>query len=488
MPRMGSTRVSVRPSWYGGGSIRARFWTPAYGLISGLLSASLALVAGGVPALNDGILANFLFIAVVTSVMSFWVVRQERGYIKLSSIGTIAAAMVLPPSLALAIGATSGLASIGTRPYGVRYLRLALPMFWTTAASVLRINIGTATSFGDGVVGQIAVIVTITILNWVMTALVFSISQGESLRSVWNKTFSVFWIGEFAYFGIAGMLVANTLNGTSRGYSLAILISVLSMALGESASQHRNRTLLEEHLTDTTRHLAYRRAADGLIHNLRNHLAATRGYIDEVALARQTVANRRRLAIASDACVDALIALDRMAHASTPPIHVEQVDANRAVVASSGLVAGRFASRRVALKVDPRSEAIFFAGDEELIREVLVNLLLNAFEAAPDAGWVRIGVEAKRDLVEIRVADNGPGISEEMRERLFEPHLTTKPNGTGMGLFTSYGVIREHRGKLLYAGSPQGAVFIVQLPLAPAGLGAPEVGEATVVPPSLAST
>ena len=75
-----------------------------------------------------------------------------------------------------------------------------------------------------------------------------------------------------------------------------------------------------------------------------------------------------------------------------------------------------------------------------------------------------------------------------MRERLFEPHLTTKPNGTGMGLFTSYGVIREHQGKLLYEGSSRGAVFVVQLPLVTVKLVAPEVMDPVSGQPALAST
>jgi len=159
-----------------------------------------------------------------------------------------------------------------------------------------------------------------------------------------------------------------------------------------------------------------------------------------------------------------------MASGNSRRIQPRAVDANQTVASAAGLVAGRFSSRRVSLRVISKLDPVWTTGDDDLLREVLVNLLLNGLEATADGGWVRIGVDEKKEWVEIRVADDGPGIPEEMRERLFEPHLTTKPNGTGMGLFTSYGVIREHRGKLLYEGSSQGAVFVVQLPLAPAPL------------------
>ena len=62
------------------------------------------------------------------------------------------------------------------------------------------------------------------------------------------------------------------------------------------------------------------------------------------------------------------------------------------------------------------------------------------------------------------VSDNGPGVAEENRHHLFEPHFTTKETGTGLGLFMSYGVVREHQGQLLFEGNRRGAVFTVVLP------------------------
>ena len=79
----------------------------------------------------------------------------------------------------------------------------------------------------------------------------------------------------------------------------------------------------------------------------------------------------------------------------------------------------------------------------------------------------------------LAVRDTGSGIPDELRERLFEPHFTTRPEGTGMGLFTSFGVVREHQGQLLYEGVPgSGAVFTVLLPLASSPESAKAVPEA----------
>lgn len=450
----------------GGRAIPPRAWTSAYGLSCGVAAGVLAVRFGPSATLDARLAGKMAFLVILTTLMSFWVIRQERGYIKLSSIGTMAAAMLLPAPLALAVGATSGLASIRTRPFGIRYLRLALPMLWTTVACCLRVEWDSQTAHQLEFVGQVAVVATVTLLNWVMTGLALSLSQTESLGSVWRKTFSLFWVEQFGLLGVAALLVAGAMDGSPRGYGAAVLLGILSMALGESASEYRRRTLLEGHLSDTTRHLAYQRAADGLVHNMRNHLAAASGYIQEVAMSRQSAVNRRSLQIALSACRDGLVALDRMASASSPRIQRRLVDANLTVTSSSNLVSGKFSARRVSLMVETVSVPAWFEGDDDLMREVFVNLLLNALDAAPDGGFVRISVEAKRDTVGIRVTDNGSGIPEEMRDRLFEPHLTTKLNGSGMGLFTSYGVVREHRGKLVYSGSSHGAVFEVHLPLA----------------------
>ena len=103
--------------------------------------------------------------------------------------------------------------------------------------------------------------------------------------------------------------------------------------------------------------------------------------------------------------------------------------------------------------------------DPLLLREVITNLVNNAIDAAPAKGRVNITTGRRTNGSPfVTVADNGPGVSEENRHHLFEPHFTTKENGTGLGLFMSYGVIREHQGQLLFEGNHRGAVFTVVLP------------------------
>jgi signal transduction histidine kinase len=98
------------------------------------------------------------------------------------------------------------------------------------------------------------------------------------------------------------------------------------------------------------------------------------------------------------------------------------------------------------------------------MREVITNLINNAIDAAPQGGHVKATTGRRNGHPYLSVSDDGAGISDDHRHRLFEPHFTTKEEGTGLGLFMSFGIVREHQGQLLFEGTRRGAVFTVVLP------------------------
>ena len=106
------------------------------------------------------------------------------------------------------------------------------------------------------------------------------------------------------------------------------------------------------------------------------------------------------------------------------------------------------------------------------IRQVLVNLIVNAVQAVGDAGRIRLATGADGATAFARVEDDGPGMSAETRERLFDPFFTTKPvgEGTGLGLYVSYEIVRSHGGEIEVHSEPGvGTSFEVRLPLDGAG-------------------
>lgn len=123
-------------------------------------------------------------------------------------------------------------------------------------------------------------------------------------------------------------------------------------------------------------------------------------------------------------------------------------------------------------------------GEEERLRGAFLNLLLNAVEAMPSGGRLAVSTEVVKGpvgaaVIRVRIADDGPGVPIELRERIFEPFFSTKEGGTGFGLALAQQTIEEHTGRLTLDGSHQGktgGVFIVDLPLAAAHSHAPLPG------------
>ncbi|MEZ4402970.1 MAG: ATP-binding protein [Kofleriaceae bacterium] len=107
--------------------------------------------------------------------------------------------------------------------------------------------------------------------------------------------------------------------------------------------------------------------------------------------------------------------------------------------------------------------------DEGQIRQSLLNLVRNAAEALDGAGHVWIRTAATAAHVTIEVADDGPGIPAELRDRLFDPFVSTKDGGTGLGLALTHQIVVDHGGQLAVgAAAGGGAVFTITLPRAPA--------------------
>jgi two-component system nitrogen regulation sensor histidine kinase NtrY len=122
----------------------------------------------------------------------------------------------------------------------------------------------------------------------------------------------------------------------------------------------------------------------------------------------------------------------------------------------------------VGLDTGDRKEVYIFADREQLLR-VFINLVKNGLQSIPEGrkGVIRIGMKmAGKDDVIVSIRDNGKGIPEEIRDKLFSPNFTTKSGGMGMGLAISGNIVRSMGGKIWYDTVPdEGTTFFVQLPV-----------------------
>jgi len=126
----------------------------------------------------------------------------------------------------------------------------------------------------------------------------------------------------------------------------------------------------------------------------------------------------------------------------------------------------RLLPESIALRLDISSRGVVNA-DPGQIEQILLNLIVNARDAMPEGGRLRIAIREVDDIVELTVSDNGVGMDAVTVERIFEPFFTTKSaeHGTGLGLSTVYGIVKQHGGQIRVRSAPgEGATFLLVLP------------------------
>jgi signal transduction histidine kinase len=141
-------------------------------------------------------------------------------------------------------------------------------------------------------------------------------------------------------------------------------------------------------------------------------------------------------------------------------------------------VADRKLTRRAtALTLDIPSDLPHIHGDHQQLCQVVTNLLINACEAQACGGGVHISARAqqtrdeeRRMTIVLSIADDGPGIPADIRDRIFNPFFTTKPQGSGLGLAIVRKIIDAHEGRIdMTTETDRGTTFTITLPVRVAG-------------------
>lgn len=154
----------------------------------------------------------------------------------------------------------------------------------------------------------------------------------------------------------------------------------------------------------------------------------------------------------------------------TAPMNVQPTDINQVVDRSVRLVQHQLELNGIQLNLDLGNDMPVVPCDPAQIEQVLLALIMNAIDAMPRGGnvWLRTCVATDRDSVEMQVRDDGMGIPPEILPQIFEPFLTTKEtgHGVGLGLAISHGIIERHNGTIeVHSESGKGTTFKITLPL-----------------------
>lgn len=227
-----------------------------------------------------------------------------------------------------------------------------------------------------------------------------------------------------------------------------------------------------ERLLYVTRLESWQALARKMAHEVKNSLTPIRLTVEEIA-ARNGSADARFQKQASQIIVDEVASLERRVRAfselaAEPPVELSLVDAHQVIRERIALLGGLHPGVAWTISLDPHGGWV--RADEDLLKAVFTNLLKNAVEACGPTGEVRVlsWREAGRMLFEVN--DSGPGLSPAARRTLFEPGISFKPGGMGIGLSIARksallcgGDVAESSGKL------PGACFRVELEEAHAG-------------------
>ncbi len=132
-----------------------------------------------------------------------------------------------------------------------------------------------------------------------------------------------------------------------------------------------------------------------------------------------------------------------------------------------GLVAHAAEGKTIHLHKDVSPSGLTFDGDGEQLKQVILNLVLNAIQAMPDGGEIRLAARSEEPGLVIEVIDQGGGVDPENLDKLFNPFFTTKESGTGLGLAVAHQIVGQHGGILRARNNPdRGMTFSILLPLA----------------------
>lgn len=247
----------------------------------------------------------------------------------------------------------------------------------------------------------------------------------------------------------------------------------LALALGAAAAfGHMGARVraAEERAREAEKLAALGRLFTGLAHEVKNPLAALRMTAELLNERVRGAGEREAVALVLDEIERlSLFAAKLLTYARGPVVAPRPVAAGEVARQVARILERQLAHVRVELEVIEAPGAPEAMLDAVAFRHVLMNLVLNAADAMPRGGRVRIRIgEGAPGACRVVVEDEGEGVAAADVARLFEPFFTRKPGGTGLGLHVSRTIVAAHGGTIAFEPRARGAAFVVEVPAAPA--------------------
>ena len=148
------------------------------------------------------------------------------------------------------------------------------------------------------------------------------------------------------------------------------------------------------------------------------------------------------------------------------PPELKPIDIGPLIVSTVNLLSGELLRRRVQWTIDCQHNGSMIQADSSQLRQVLINLIQNAADAMPSGGELKIATQTVNSHLKLTISDTGSGIPPALLPKIFDPFVTTKSDGNGLGLAMVYSILQAHHGSIRADSQPgRGTTFIVSLPL-----------------------
>jgi signal transduction histidine kinase len=272
--------------------------------------------------------------------------------------------------------------------------------------------------------------------------------------------------------------LAKSFNEMTEKLELArvTLSERFRMALDRAETADRKLAAQERDLARAARLAALGTLSAGLAHEIRTPLAALQVFVQSLEGPHLDSGHREDLQLARRELERLARLVERFLDFARPtPPELRPVDLHAILDDVLRLLEPNVARSSVRIVQERVAGSLEVSGDRDQLKQVVMNLLLNALQAMPQGGTVRIATERLRDAgggvfaVRVLIADTGQGISPEDLDRIFDPFFTTKPDGTGLGLPISHAIVEKHGGRLAVESRVGlGTTFAVELPVSSA--------------------
>ena len=271
------------------------------------------------------------------------------------------------------------------------------------------------------------------------------------------------------YFGLVygiEQLFQTTLGYKSFGVSLAAfaLMALLFQPIKvgvqravdwlvfRSSQEHLVKKLerLEEQALQSEKFKAVSILAAGMAHEIKNPLTALKTFTEYIPEKKNDPEFLKKLHEVYTAEVNRIqdIVKDLLEFSKPRPPELKPVDLGPLIASTVNLLSGDLLRRKIQWTIDCQHNGSTLQADVSQLRQVLINLIQNAADAMPAGGQLKIATQAVNSHLELTISDTGSGIPPALLPKIFDPFVTTKPDGNGLGLAMVYSILQSHHGSI----------------------------------------